>query len=632
MKKARQATYAASLVAYFFCSIAHSQSTLPNSPENHRPDLPEFTTMVASHAFNRANAGTEPMPFMRQLSSPQSSTPPYYRREDSETTRYKGSSYVAIDSWVYPAFDRLIALGYIRTGSLAIRPITRLECARLVAEAHVLAEDEDLVTERSGAGSLLFALDREFAHESRVTDGEDNTGGIVEGVYARYNGIAGNPLRDSYHFGQTIHDDFGRPYGQGSNAVAGVSGHAERGPFAIYARGEYQRAASIPAYGASTQQAIQSFDMLRAGWQLKSGAAVPPVLNYNPASVSRFRLIEGYAALNLANWQISAGQQSLWWGPDRTTSLMLSNNAAAMPMIRIARAKPIFLPSVLGYIGPIHVDAFLARQGGIHYVALGQTFVLNGNQNSGITPPPFIWGATISFEPTKNIEFTLAHTVIFAGYGRPLTLRTFIHTFNKGGAFQVKDPGKRVTEFSIVYHVPGLRHSLLVYGEAMAWDNPIQGHFTQRFALAPGLYLPQIPYIKRLDLRLEGVYTDLPGLTYDAYFYANSHYPQGYTNYGQILGSWIGRQGRGGEGTSTYWLSSRTKVAASYRRMVVDRALLQGGNLTDVSGSFSWLVNPRVEVSTVQQYERWRFPLLNSGLKSNFSTTFQIQLLTRPRL
>jgi len=262
----------------------------------------------------------------------------------------------------------------------------------------------------------------------------------------------------------------------------------------------------------------------------------------------------------------------------------------------------------------------------------GKTFVLNCNQNSALTPPPYVWGAAISVEPTKNLEFTLAHTVVFAGYGRPLTLRTFIYTFNKGGNIQVKDPGKRVGEFSLAHHVPGFWHSLLIYAESMAWDNLIWGQFTERFALDPSLYLPKIPHIKKLDLRLEGVYTNLPGLPEEGYFYANAHYLQGYTNYGQILGSWIGRQSRGGEGTSTYWLSSCTRVAASYRRMAANSVLQQGGNLTDISGSFSWLVNSQVEVSTVRQYERWRFPVLNSGSRANFSVIFQIQLLNRLRL
>ena len=199
------------------------------------------------------------------------------------------------------------------------------------------------------------------------------------------------------------------------------------------------------------------------------------------------------------------------------------------------------------------------------------------------------------------------------------------------GNAQAVDPGKRVTEINLSYHVPGLRRYLVAYTEAMAWDDPVQGHFTERYALDPGLYLPHVPFVKKLDLRLEGVYTDLPGLPEQAFFYANAHYPQGYTNDGQVLGSWVGREGRGGAGTSTYWFSPRTKAAVRYRRMVANPIFLGGGNLTDLSGTFTWLLNPRIEVSTVQGYDRWRFPVLNAGPKSNYVATFQVQLLNRPR-
>ena len=553
--------------------------------------------------------------------------------DDSDITRYKASTYVPVDSWVYPALERLIALGYIRTGSLAIRPVTRLECQRLLAEAHVINDEAELDSPQNDPNilPLLAALDREFTHESRIANGDRNTKSTLDSIYARYNGIAGRPLRDSFHFGQTVYNDFGRPYGQGGNVVTGLSGHAEYGPFAVYTRGEFQHAASSPAYDLSAAQTIRSFDQSTEAWQLPPGSAVPPVFNFSPAAISRFRLIEGYVAVNVANWQVSAGQESLWWGPDRSTSLMLSNNAAAMPMIRIARAKPAHLPSLLRYLGPIRADGFLARQGGIHYLALGQTFVLNGDQYHGITPPPYVWGAALSAAPTKNLELSLAHTVVFAGYGRPLNLRTFIHTFNVGGNQQLNEPGKPVTEFNVSYHVPYFRRRLLVYSEAMSWDNPIQGHFTERFALDPGVYISQIPYMKKLDLRLEGVYTDLPGLPYKGYFYANSHYSQGYTNYGQILGSWIGRQGRGGQATSTYWFSPQSKASASYRRTVANPALLQGGDLTDGSGELSWLFNRRVEVSAKLQYERWRFPVIATGPTSNLSATFQVQLLNPRR-
>ena len=535
-------------------------------------------------------------------------------RESSSTTGYKASSYVPLDSWIYASFDRLAAMGYIPTSSATMRPWSRLECARLLAEAHESIDEIDETT-----GPLLAALDMEFVQETHIIDGAPNRGSQVESVYGRYTRIAGTPLRDSYHFGQTLEDDYGRPYGQGSNGIIGVSGRSEAGPLAFYFRGEYQYAGAIPVYSTAAQQAISAEDQLPFGWNIRSG------------TTSRVRPVEAYAALNLANWQISFGQQSLWWGPDRTTSLILSNNAEAMPMLRVARAKPFKMPSFLGWLGPGHFDAFLSRQGGIHYVGLGANFIIHGNPNQALTPPPYLWGATLSFKPTDNLEVGFAHTVIFAGYGRPLTFGTFFHTFSVLGNGQDVDPGKRATEFNFTYHPPGLRKSVVLYTEEFAWDDPIEGKFVARYAMDPGIYIPKLPVLKKMDLRAEGVYTNLPKLPYQAYFYDNAHYPQGYTNYGQILGSWVGRQGQGGQASSTYWFSARNKATVSYRKMTVDKSLLQGGNLSDISGSLTWLIKPQIELSAMTQYEHWKFPLLGTGATSNFSTTFEFRFFPKPR-
>ena len=52
---------------------------------------------------------------------------------------HMGSPYVPLDSWIYPAMERLAAMGYMKSESLGIRPWTRLECARLLLEASELA-------------------------------------------------------------------------------------------------------------------------------------------------------------------------------------------------------------------------------------------------------------------------------------------------------------------------------------------------------------------------------------------------------------------------------------------------------------------------------------------------------------
>jgi hypothetical protein len=67
-----------------------------------------------------------------------------------------------------------------------------------------------------------------------------------------------------------------------------------------------------------------------------------------------------------------------------------------------------------------------------------------------------------------------------------------------------------------------------------------------RSAIRGGLYLSHVPKIPKLDLRMEGVYTDVPagGALSHGFYYFNFRFKEGYTNDGQLLGSWIGRQGR----------------------------------------------------------------------------------------
>jgi hypothetical protein len=537
----------------------------------------------------------------------------YEGEEQKRAAARMGSSYLPLDSWMYPAFDRLEAMGYLSTASSVIRPWTRIESARLLAEAHANFGEEDSGKNDSVAAPLLAALDGELAYETEMLNGGTNAAAQVESVYARYTGISGTPLRDSFHFAQTLVDDNGRPYGQGSNAIAGISQRAEVGPFTLYLRGEYQYAGEIPAYNATAQQALAAYDQLPYGWNLISG------------TTSRLRTVEAYGAVNLSSWQLSFGQQNLWWGPDRTTSMILSNNAQAMPMLRLAKVIPSEGSGFLPWLGKAHWDFFIARQGGVHYVALDPTFTLYGNANQPLKPPPYVWGLTASCKPTSNLAFGFAHTAIFAGFGRPLNLQTFLHTFSLEGNNQPVDPGKRTSEFSVAYHVPHLRKWLVVYSEQFSYDVPNPSKYLQRFAMNPGIYIPQFPGLRNLDLRVEGVNTNLPGLSEKAYFYSNAHYPQGYTNYGQIFGSWVGRQGTGITASGNYWFSARNKLSASYRKQVSDKSFLEGGSLDDFSGSISWLLRPGLEVAASSQYERWNFPLLAAGTRSDVATSFEVR-------
>jgi len=533
--------------------------------------------------------------------------------------RNMGSSYVQLDSWVYPVFDRLMASGYVHDRTGSIRPWSRLECARILTEVHQHLTDEPESFDAS-IMPLVRDLDAEFGPETQLRNEDTpNVNAELESVYSRYTGISGPPLRDSFHFAQTISDDFGRPYGRGPNNITGFSTNAAAGPFVIYVRGEYQFGSSSQGYTGAEAQDIGNADRLPAN-------SVPTF-----GEVSRLRSVEAYAGLNLANWQLTFGQQSLWWGVNQSTSLLLSNNAEAMPMLRLDRVSPLQLPSLLGLLGPVYASGFLARMGGVRYLALGPDFMVYGDGIHDVDPQPYIWGANIAFKPTSNLELGFSITAEFAGHGRPLTIRTFLHTFSQRGDFQPVDPGARRPTVSASYRLPGLRSSVLLYADALSEAQPLPLLYPGQSALNAGVYLSRLPRLKNLDFRCEGIYTNIPGDPNNNAFYRNDHYPVGYRNYGQIIGSWIGRGGNGGQASTTYWFSGHNQATLTYRRMVSDQSLLKGGNVHDVSGNLTWMLRPQIEVAASLQYERWNFAELNPGPRSNLATTIELRVWPKLR-
>src|SRR5216684_3840435 len=178
------------------------------------------------------------------------------RGDGGNSPSRSGSPYVPLDSWVYPTLDRLAALGVIHNEFLGMRPWTRLECARLVEEAEDgLAEGTlDVAVGSSSLGMLAT----EFAKEKEVLAGGSNREMKLESVYTRGMQISGPPLADSAHFGQTVINDFGRPYQQGFNNATGFSGHAAEGKYTVYVRGcqsgsvgaTHGRGRAVPAGGS----------------------------------------------------------------------------------------------------------------------------------------------------------------------------------------------------------------------------------------------------------------------------------------------------------------------------------------------------------------------------------------------
>ncbi len=515
------------------------------------------------------------------------------------------STYVPLDSWIYLAFDRLAALGYVQTGFVGLRPWTRMECARLLTEA----EDQGAGEAEALVQQLYRGLSSEFVLElQRLEGATPNKGVQLESAYTRFTGISGQPLIDGYHFSQTLTNDFGRPYGEGANWYAGGATRAVAGPFAFYVRAEYQNSSPTPAVPLAAQNAIAQADFTPT-------AAAGPVTGY-----AKGRLLDAYASVDFKNNQLSFGTQSLWWGPTFSSPLLFSDNALPIPMLRYDRVKPFKLPSFLGVLGPIRMQYFIGQLSGQQFV---KTSTVVGESGKSLNPQPYIHGGKISFKPTANFEFSVSRTVIFGGPGFPVTLGTFWRSvFSANGSNGSDDPGDRRAAFDVQYRIPGLRNWLTLYCDSFADDEAFPPAYPTHSAWAPGIYLPKIPHLAKVDFRAEGAVT--PERLFPGFFYFNVHYLSGYTNDRQLIASWIGRQGSGFQIWSTYWMSARNKIQASYRGAWVDRSFLQGGWVKDASVQTEFSLRPDISLQASVQYERWSFPLLSTSRMTNVASSIQI--------
>jgi hypothetical protein len=526
---------------------------------------------------------------------------------EGHSTSWKGSPSVPLDSWIYPAFERLVAWGYVRTGMLGMRPWTRSECARLLEEASASLSSDDPQSEHA---KVYSSLQKEFAPEMDGSNTSANFRMHLESLYTHVRDISGPPVTNSYNLGSTIINDGGRPFQEGVNVYSGFSGEGTAGPFAFHVQAEYQHAPSAPALPLQAQQAIAD--------QLE----VPFTPQIQIAEVNRARIVEGYVSLGFHGVQFSFGKQSLWWGPSETGPLIWSTNAEAIPMFRFSNTRPFKLPSILGWFGPMRTELFLGQLDGQRYIVTNNGVI----GPSTISPQPFVHGAKWSFKPTDNLEFGFSRTVIFAGQGHPFTfasLRKSFFSFNNNGGNDNpnNDAGDRRAGFDFSYRVPGLRKVLTLYTDSFCEDDVSPLEYPQRCAWNPGVYLSHIPHWSKLDFRAEGVNTDVSGFKGTGINYWNFIYPSGYTNNGNIVGNWVGRAGRGLQMWSTFWYGPQSKIQAGYRHQGVDRDFLKGGWLDDLSVKTEWMLRSELVFSGAVQYEKWNFPLLAANTKSNVSVS-----------
>lgn len=527
------------------------------------------------------------------------------------------SPFIPVDSWIYPAVMRLYSLGYVDSAYIGMRPWTRARVGEMLEEIGAKIEDADASPVNDQAESIYESLEDEINADMSGPCGTFKGRARVESVYSATRFLSGTPLRDSYHLGQTVVNDYGRPYENGINNYSGASGYATAGPFALYVRGEFQGAPSAAGYSTALAQQLSTNDEIPF---LNPATNTP----YNQAtipmgpigSVTKGRLLEAYVSARVLGHEISFGKQDAWIGPGLGGGMAYSNNADNIYSFRINRAEPLRVPLLSRVTGPFRYD-----------------FMVGPLQGHTYPNSPWMHMEALSFKPTPNLEFGFARTVIWGGKGHePITLHTFLKSFFSfsnvpaSEKFSPNDPGARFSSFDFAYRLPFLRHWVTLYTQGWVHDDISAIDAPRRAGWRPGIYLAHLPGAPSLDFRAEAVTTDPPVSTSTGglFIYWETVQRQGYTNKGQMFGDWIGREDKGGQAWLTWHLSGNEWLQVSYRNQKAAKDFIPGGTtLNDFGFQASKRVGNDFEVDGSFALERWKAPIYLPGEQTVTNTTIQ---------
>lgn len=462
---------------------------------------------------------------------------------------------VPLDSWVYDALARLEGYGLIDSALSGTKPYSRLEAARLAAEAQRKWEERQPKKKSSDfAGkelipSLLGRLKKEFKVELVEL-------GVVEGsraptylkpvdeVILKYVFQTDNPVirpqnaNPPQHTIYPIYNNDGVVYQKYHNFTAEFQGEGRLwNHFSFYYR---------PIVKAFEGESVQ------------------------------VDLEKGYIKAEGARIELEVGRDSLRWGPGYHGALLMTNNARPFDLIKLSNPQPFLLP----LLGPFKFNLFLSR------LDYGEPSV----------PKPLLYGLRFNIKPHPIFEFGISHIVIFEGEGRKdLSFSDYVSILYSNRNLSGKLESNQQVAIDLVLRWPNfdkilpLARSLKFYGEYGAEDT---GFLPDRRAYLLGLFLNDFFLTGRIDLRLEYANTsprDVPSA-----WYTHNDYPPIFHE--RIFGHHVGSNGEDYFARLTAYLSPKLLLGIDFD------VETHGSRLSAKTNSYQWgtdldyLINDRMRL------------------------------------
>jgi len=451
------------------------------------------------------------------------------------------STNVPLGHFSYDAIEKLVGQGLIDSAMLNTRPMTRLEMARLVAEAIENSRQHDKQNEITL--QIIERLKNEFRNELV-------TMGILDGNLAE---CFIKPVEDPY---------FKYVY-------------ADEKPDLENQRGDVFERKSNYRLGFSSRMSF--FNTI----------AIFLHPEYTESSLrgdSEIELIEGYGKIAIGSFEIQAGKDSMWWGPGKHGSILMSNNAEPLKMVKISNSRPLQLPWIFRGFGLFKAVWFLSEL-----------------EKERTIPKVKLTGVRLSFKPHPSSEIGLSRTIMFDGSGRPdVGIRDYIRMFEFKRE-QAENNQLAGFDFSTQIPVGEILplKSIKMYGDLAGEDEA--GGLPIKWGILLGIQLNDILQTGRTDLRIE--YADNHVSGYRNIFYKHLLYRSGYTYKGRVIGHHMGTDSRDVFLRLTHYLTKDVILGLEYDKQATDFVLGNQQSIEQLGVDLTVFTTNGWQVKTGYRYE-----------------------------
>ncbi|WP_455388168.1 capsule assembly Wzi family protein [Petrachloros mirabilis] len=483
--------------------------------------------------------------------------------------------------WAYDAIERLTVLGIIDQGLLTPKPYSRKEAARLISRAierirtDKVGEDERAAVAEPLLNRLMVEFRAELISVGTLKQRASESSGLFRYGARVQSELDGFSVGD----GQSVRYRENRGGEYYANAVQNQTD--VRGWFEV---GDWATLMVQPKFISNLNA-------------LSQGPVVGPFTSLNDQYVY---LREASLKLTFWNVALEIGRGTQWWGPGYHSSLLLTDNAFPLDMIKLGSDEAFRLPWKLRELGEWKVNSFLAR--------------LEDNRDFSHAN---IFGLRLSYLPASWLEVGLTRLTQFGGEGSGESFpRTVVDCYknppNQGAAQNCNE--QAMVDFRAqVPHIPYLipfPGGMQIYGELGSEDKWSQYPIPSRAAYLAGLYIPQVFSGDTMDIRIEYADTDYTrrktGL--NGVWYNNGTFTSGMRQYGFPLGASMGTDAIDLFIRTTRYVTDNLQIGHSLDYTERNR----GGPVTErkqeVSADLTWWVTPRTQVTLGYTYQHIKNP------------------------